>query len=200
VESRYENTIERPAESKIITKDGVTITVDGFVQYKITDPETAIRNLGGVGVDANGIENAIKKLAQAAIKDTLGFHTAQEILEKRDALAKDLMEVAKKKVGDWGVELQLINLKDIVFEETMTRAMAKKAESARAAEAKVINAQADVETAKIYEQASAIYKNDPTAMRLRELEVFTRLASEKSNTFVLIPTQVLDTFKDMKKG
>jgi len=193
---------------EVITRDNVTIKVDGVVQFKIVDPKKAICNVEGVGDwskgDGNnfyrkGVETVIKELAQLKIREELSHCDINEILHNREKLSQQLLEGTQELTGDWGVELQSIRIKDIIFDESMTRAMAKRAEAERTAEAKKINAKADIETAEIYEKASEKYEKNPTAMRLRELEALVRMAGEKSNSTILIPTQVLDVIKDWRK-
>jgi regulator of protease activity HflC (stomatin/prohibitin superfamily) len=176
---------------EVITLDNVTIKVDGVVQYKIVDPQKAVCNV-------QGVERAIKELAQLKIREELSHCDVNDILHKREQLNRSLLEGSQVSTIDWGVELQSIRIKDIVFDESMTRAMAKRAEAERTAEAKMIDAEADVKTAKKYEEASKFYSNDPTALRLRELEAISRMSREPSNLIVLVPTQILDTIKGVK--
>lgn len=191
--------LENLHRQDVITSDNVTIKVDGVVQYRVVDPAKAICNVDRVGYYRRGVDSVIKELAQLKLREELSHHDVNEILNNRELLSRQLLEGTQKITSEWGIELQSIRIKDIIFDESMTRAMAKKAEAERIAEAKMINAEVDVKTAKKYEEASAIYKNDPTAMRLRELEAFTRMASEPSNMTILIPAQILDVIKDMRK-
>jgi regulator of protease activity HflC (stomatin/prohibitin superfamily) len=202
-------TLNRLDRQEIVTRDNVAIKVDGVVQFRVIDPRKAICNVSGVGSfekDSSGegyhrvgVEKAINELAQLKIREVLSHSDVNEILRNREDLGNKLTEGTNALVDDWGVEIHSIRIKDINFDESMTRAMAKTAEAHRVAEAKIINAQADIETAKKYEEAAEIYGKNPTAMRLRELEAFTRLASEKSNCTILIPTQILDVIDALKR-
>jgi regulator of protease activity HflC (stomatin/prohibitin superfamily) len=193
-------------KQQMSTYDNITVTVDGVVQYRIVDPKTAICNIEGVGrlvkvgdwFKRKGVEDAIKEQAQLKIREEICKRDLNEILHKRKELAQQLLEETQELTKDWGVEIHSIRIKNIIFDETMIRALAKRAEAERTAEAKMINADADVKTAKIYEEAAEIYKRNQTAMRLRELEAFGRMAAEPSNTLVLIPTEILDSLKRLK--
>ncbi len=175
-----------------MTKDNVTIDVDGVMQCRIVDSRKSISNV----VDVRG---SLKEVGQLNIREELSQHDINYILGNREELVKKLLGGTQKLKDEWGAIVDSIRLKNIVFDKEMVRAMAKEAEAVRTAKAKVINADADVKTAKKYQAASAIYKEDPTAMRLRELEAFGRIAMEKSNTTILIPTQILDVLNELKK-
>jgi regulator of protease activity HflC (stomatin/prohibitin superfamily) len=77
----------------------------------------------------------------------------------------------------------------------MRRAMAAKAEANRQADAKRINAASDEETAQIYVKISQIYKINPTAMKLREYELFRSMSQSPGNMFFVIPSSICDVVK-----
>ena len=133
--------LENLEPQKVITRDNVTIDVDGVVQYKIVDPEKAICNI-------ERVRGSLKELAQLKIREELSHRNMNDILHNREELGQQLLDGTQELTGDWGVELESIRIKDIIFDGSMTRAMAKRAEAERTAEAKMINAEADVRTAK----------------------------------------------------
>lgn len=186
--------VELPKQ-EIITADNVTILVDGVAQYRIVDPKKAVMMIHGVSNRSGAVGDTIKQIATLKIREVLCELTLNEILHKRKMLNDELLGETQSLTHDWGIELQGNRIKDITFYEEMSRAMAKTAEAERIAQAKIINAQADVKTAEIYQEAAEIYANNPAAMRLRELEAFSRMAAEKSNTLIMVPTKILDVLK-----
>ena len=72
---------------EILTKDSVTVTVDGVVYYKIDDPVSSVIN----------IENARYStglLAATTLRNTLGTKSLQEILKEKDQISAK-MQVRK---------------------------------------------------------------------------------------------------------
>ena len=72
---------------EILTKDSVTVTVDGVVYYKIDDPVSSVIN----------IENARYStglLAATTLRNTLGTKSLQEILKEKDQISAK-MQVSK---------------------------------------------------------------------------------------------------------
>jgi regulator of protease activity HflC (stomatin/prohibitin superfamily) len=83
-------------------------------------------------------------------------------------------------------------LKDISFDESMTRAMAVKAEADRNAQAKLINAEADIQTAELYSKAAKIYSENPITLRLREFQLWNSVSKNPNNTIYVVPSSLLD--------
>ena len=77
--------------------------------------------------------------------------------------------------------------------------MAVRAEADRNAEAKIINAKADVETAKQYDEAAKIYRENLVTLRLREYQLWHSVSKNPCTTIYVVPSNALDFFKDSKK-
>jgi regulator of protease activity HflC (stomatin/prohibitin superfamily) len=65
---------------------------------------------------------------------------------------------------EWGVEVTLVELKDIQLPDTMKRAMARQAEAEREKRAKIINAQGESLAATPLGEASAVMMAHPLAL------------------------------------
>lgn len=135
---------------------------------------------------------AVKELTQLTIREILCEKDINDILHNRKELGDQLKENLGHLKDSWGIIIEAVQIRDIKFDASMVRAMAKKAEAVRSAEAKIINADADVETAKKYDKAAKIYKENPVSLRLRELYTLNEVSKNGNNTY-FIPTSVLDT-------
>ena len=92
------------------------------------------------------IENvyvAIDQIAQTTLRKVVGQHTLDETLSETDRINKDIREILDVATLDWGVEVTLVELKDIQLPESMKRAMARQAEAEREKRAKIINAEGE---------------------------------------------------------
>ncbi len=68
---------------EILTKDSVTVTVDGVVYYRIFDPVTSVIN----------VENAkysTSLLAATTLRNILGQKTLQDILREKDSISHNM--------------------------------------------------------------------------------------------------------------
>jgi len=161
--------------------------VDACVQWIITDVEQACFNV-------SDFKPAIMDRAQLSIREQLSSMDLNDVLHNRTELSDQLTNGLSHLEQEWGIKVEYVQLKDIKVDDSMTRAMAKEAEAERTKIAKVINAEADLQTADIYKRSAEIYKENPISLRLRELQAWQSI-SRDGNTIYVIPTSVLDAVK-----
>lgn len=158
------------------------------VQFKITDPKKALLNVQNV--DHNTVEKC-----KMVLRNLLGQMEINEVLKSKSQISLETKEKLEQVERDWGIEILATEITDIKFDDSMTKAMAVKAESDRMAEAKIINAKADVETAKQYAEAAKIYSENPITMRLREFQLWSSVSKNPGSTIYVVPSNLLDFIK-----
>ena len=90
------------------------------------------------------IENdysAIDQIVQTTLRKVVGQHTLEQTLSETDKINMDIRKILDVSTVEWGVEVTLVELKDIQLPDSMKRAMARQAEAEREKRAKIINAQ-----------------------------------------------------------
>ena len=97
---------------------------------------------------------------------------------------------------DQGVEVTLVELKDIQLPEDMKRAMAKEAEAEREKRAKIIAAEGEAMAAASLGQASDIMMEHPLALQLRNLQTLIEIAVDKNST-VVFPASLMSTISEL---
>jgi len=97
---------------------------------------------------------------------------------------------------DWGVEVTLVELKDIQLPDTMKRAMAKQAEAEREKRAKIINAEGEALAAAALGDASDVMMEHPLALQLRNLQSLIEIAVDKNST-VVFPAPLMSTIGEL---
>jgi len=131
-------------------------------------------------------------------EEELASSVVREMFRRTDE--SPTMQFIKKSLEDvevdWGIKISNIQFKDISFDQTMNRAMAVKAEADRSAEAKLINATADIKTAELYAKAAEIYKENPITLRLREFQLWNSISKNPNSTIYVVPSNLLDFIKN----
>jgi len=92
-------------------------------------------------VAIENVSSAINQIAQTTLRKVVGQHTLDETLSETDRINLDIREILDVITLAWGVEVTLVELKDIQLPDTMKRAMARQAEAEREKRAKIINAE-----------------------------------------------------------
>ncbi len=174
-------TLDVPKQN-IITKDNVSVNVDAVVYMRVVNPGDAIMKVEHYII-------ATSLLAQTTLRDVLGQRDLDELLTKRDELNVSLQKIIDEATDAWGIKVSSVTVRDVSLPDEMLRAIAKQAEAERERRSRVIMAQGEFEAAKKMAEAAKQYQENPSAIRLRELQTLTEIAREK-NMIVVSPTQL----------
>ena len=110
--------VTMPIQSQgIITRDNVSVDVSAVAYYRVVD---AVKSV----VAIENVHAAINQIAQTTLRKVVGQHTLDETLSETDRINLDIREILDVSTVEWGVEVTLVELKDIQLPETMKRAMA----------------------------------------------------------------------------
>lgn len=183
--------IETIPTVRAISSDSVTFSVDASVQFKIIDTKKALLNVRDAGAE-------LLEKCKMELRGHLSLATITEILQRKTEISKTVLDSVTPTALEWGIEVSSIQIKDIEFDESMKNAMTTVAEATRHAEAKVINARSDVETAKQYHQAARIYSENPMSVRLREFQLWQSVSRNEGTTIYVVPSNLLDFVNQVK--
>lgn len=173
---------------KVITKDNVTLQVQAVAYYHVVDPVKAV-------VMVVNYNYAVLQIAQTTLRSVLGGSTLDELLAEREATNTKLKEVIDKQTEPWGVQVTIVEVKDVILPENMERAMAKQAEAEREKRAKIIHAEGEFQASQRLADASAILEQHSAAMQLRLLQTLTEVAVEKNSTIIFpVPIDLISQF------
>jgi SPFH domain / Band 7 family len=179
-----------PIQSQdIITHDNVTVDVSAVAYIRVVDAVKSVVAIENVGA-------TIDQIAQTTLRKVVGQHTLDQTLSETDKINLDIRTILDVTTVDWGVEVTLVELKDIQLPDTIKRAMAKQAEAEREKQAKIINAEGESMAAAALGQASDIMMAHPLALQLRNLQGLVEIGVDK-NTTVVFPAPLMTTIAEL---
>ena len=182
--------ITMPIQSQgIITKDNVSVDISAVAYFRVID---AVKSV----VAIENVYSAIDQIAQTTLRKVVGQHTLDEMLAETDVINADIRKILDVTTLDWGVEVTLVELKDIQLPESMKRAMAKQAEAEREKRAKIIAAEGESLAAAALGDASDTMMAHPLALQLRNLQTLIELGVDK-NTTVVFPAPLMSTISEL---
>jgi len=182
--------ITMPIQSQgIITRDNVSVDVSAVAYFRVVD---AVKSV----VAIESVRAAIDQIAQTTLRKVVGQHTLDETLSETDRINSDIRQILDVTTLDWGVEVTLVELKDIQLPDTMKRAMAKQAEAEREKRAKIINAEGESLAAAALGDASDVMMAHPLALQLRNLQSLVEIGVDK-NTTVVFPAPLMSTIGEL---
>ncbi|MGH0169973.1 UNVERIFIED_CONTAM: hypothetical protein FKN15_077701 [Acipenser sinensis] len=177
---------------EVLTRDSVTIMVDGVVFYRTFNPTVAITKV-------ENADMATQMLAQTTLRNMLGTKNLSEILTDREEMADQMEHVLYDASKEWGIKVERVELKDVKLPQSMQRAMAAEAEASREARAKVIAAEGEMNASRALKEAAMVMAEAPSSMQLRYLQTLTEIASERNSTIVFpIPIDLMTAFFKQK--
>jgi regulator of protease activity HflC (stomatin/prohibitin superfamily) len=180
-----------PIQSQnIITRDNVSLDVSAVAYYKVDD---AVKSL----VEIENVAVAINQIAQTTVRNIVGQSQLDELLSETEKINTAIKGVLDKQTEQWGVQMSVVELKDIQLPPIMQQAMAAQAQAEREKRAKVIAAEGEYLSAAKLGDAADIIAAHPIALQLRNLQVLTEIASDKNSTIVF-PAQFMDTMQSVK--
>jgi hypothetical protein len=90
------------------------------------------------------------------------------------------------------VTVQSVEMRDVVIPVALQDAMSREAQAAREKQARVILAGAEVEIAQSFEVASRSYRDNPTALHLRAMNMLYEGLKEKG-ALMLVPSSAVES-------
>jgi regulator of protease activity HflC (stomatin/prohibitin superfamily) len=182
--------VTMPIQSQgIITRDNVSVDVSAVAYFRVVD---AVKSV----VAIENVRAAIDQIAQTTLRKVVGQHSLDQTLSETDAINLDIRKILDVTTVEWGVEVTLVELKDIQLPDTMKRAMARQAEAEREKRAKIINAEGESLAAAALGQASDIMMAHPLALQLRNLQSLVEIGVDK-NTTVVFPAPLMTTIAEL---
>lgn len=133
--STQEQTIDIPAQS-VITKDNVTITIDGIVFIRVHDGRQAT-------YEVKNLDYAVGQLAQTTLRSEIGKFELDETLSSREEMNAALLSALDSASGGWGAKVTRVEISDISVPEGVRRSMEQQMEATRDRRATEERAQAD---------------------------------------------------------
>ena len=110
----------------------------------------------------------------------------QDVIERREEIAQSIGEIIEDVAGGWGVAVESMLVKDIIFSNDLQDSLSMAAQAKRIGESKVIAARAEVESAKLMRQAADILSSAP-AMQIRYLEAMQAMAKTANSKVIFLP-------------
>ena len=182
--------VTMPIQSQgIITHDNVSVDVSAVAYFRVVD---AIKSV----IAIENVHAAINQIAQTTLRKVVGQHTLDEILAETDRINLDIRQILDGSTLDWGVEVTLVELKDIQLPDSMKRAMARQAEAEREKRAKIINAEGESLAAAALGDASDTMMAHPLALQLRNLQSLVEIGVDM-NTTVVFPAPLMSTIAEL---
>ncbi|KAG1768648.1 hypothetical protein EDD22DRAFT_220898 [Suillus occidentalis] len=166
----------------VITRDNVNVEIDSVIYFQIVNPYRAAFGI-------SDLRQALIERAQTTLRHVVGARAVQSVVTEREAIAFEIAEIVGDVADKWGVAIEGILIKDIIFSPEVSASLSSAAQQKRIGESKVIAARAEVDSARLMRQAADILAS-PAAMQIRQLEALQQMAKSGNTKVVFVPMQL----------
>jgi regulator of protease activity HflC (stomatin/prohibitin superfamily) len=182
--------VTMPIQSQgIITRDNVSVDIAAVAYFRVVDARKSV-------VVIENVNAAIDQIAQTTLRNVVGQHSLDEVLAQTEKINGSIRQILDTTTVEWGIEVTLVELKDIQLPDTMKRAMARQAEAEREKRAKIIAADGEALAAAALGDASDTMMKHPLALQLRNLQTLLELGVDK-NTTIVFPAPLMSAIGEL---
>lgn len=133
--SLKEQAVDVPSQGAI-TRDNITLVVDGVLYLKVLDPFKA----------SYGVDNyvyAVMQLAQTTMRSEIGKMELDKTFEEREALNVNIVQQINEAAVPWGVQVLRYEIKDIEPPRTILEAMERQMKAEREKRAVILESEGE---------------------------------------------------------
>jgi regulator of protease activity HflC (stomatin/prohibitin superfamily) len=181
-------------QQETITKDSVTIKVNAVLWFRVTNPENAVIKIANYN-------QAVYQFSVTALRNIIGQHHLDEVLRERETINATLQKIVDEATEPWGVKIEMVEMKDVEIPESMQRAMAREAEAIREKRARIIKAEAELESSIKLTQGAKQMESSPFSLELRRMQMLSEIGIDNNTTTVILMpsefTNAAKSFTDM---
>jgi regulator of protease activity HflC (stomatin/prohibitin superfamily) len=154
---------------EILSKDRVSLRINLSASIKVNDAELAARSV-------DKVDDFVYKTLQLALREAVGTKSLDDILLDKLYVNETVKELVKDRLSDIGISLLSVGVKDIILPGEMKAILNQVVEAQKAAEANVIKRREETSATRSLHNTAKVMENNPTLMRLKELEALEKVA------------------------
>jgi len=173
------------AAEQTLTSGTVPVNVDAVLFWMVYDAQKA-------ALEVQDYPQAVSWAAQTALRDIIGRTSLHELLRDREKIEELLQKLIDQRTNPWGITVQSVEMRDIVIPDSLQDAMSREAQATREKQARIILGEAEVEIARLFDEASRSYQDNPTALHLRAMNMLYEGLKEKG-ALMLVPSTAVES-------
>ncbi|BAL24875.1 slipin family protein [Azoarcus sp. KH32C] len=154
---------------EILSRDKVGLRLNLAATWRYTDVLLAYEKL------SKPADHLYREL-QFGLRAAVGTRAIDELLENKQTIDEVVGDYVARKLDGFGIEVSSVGVKDIVLPGEMKNILAQVVEAEKSAEANVIRRREETAATRSLLNTAKVMEDNPTALRLKELETLERVA------------------------
>ena len=174
IDIRIQTRVITAAET--LTADNVPVGCEAVIFWRVEDPQRAALSVANY-------REAVFQAANSALKDTIGTLELSELLGSREKVSHQLKTIIDSAAATFGVDVTSVEITDVHVPADLIQELSVLAQSRRAAQAKIAEAEAEKQIAARFSEAAALMSD--RAMEIYRLNVLERIGREEGSQIVV---------------
>ena len=166
------------ASQKLLTADQITVTLNVAADFEIADAAAAHHRVADYW-------SQLYQDVQLAVRNVVGGVSVDALLSDRAALNARILDAAVDGAAAYGIRLLAVGIKDVILTPKVRDLLMKEVEARRTAQAMLIGAREEVAAMRALANAARLAEQNPSLLRLRELDAVRAFADSGGNTVVV---------------
>jgi regulator of protease activity HflC (stomatin/prohibitin superfamily) len=156
----------------ILTRDKVGLRLNLSATWRYANADAVLTAYTRLAKPADHLYREL----QFGLRAAVGTRTLDELLENKSVIDEVVSAHVRAKLSVYGLEIDGVGVKDIVLPGEMKTILAQVVEAGKAAEANVIRRREETAATRSLLNTAKVMEDNPTALRLKELETLERVA------------------------
>jgi regulator of protease activity HflC (stomatin/prohibitin superfamily) len=166
--------------TKTLTRDNIPIDVTAAIELEVENPEKA-------AIAVQDYWKTTEWASMEALKSTIGGNDLRPLLSETERIAFDLKKIIDMAAADYGINVRAVRITDVGTPPALVEELAVIARAERSAQAKRIEAEAEVAVANALTEASTVLANAEGSMELRQIQALLDISKEESSMVIVYP-------------
>jgi len=159
---------------EILSKDKVSLRLNLSAAYRISDAVMVQQKLAN-------INDFLYREFQLQLREAVGTSSLDELLSDKNALNTCILDGVRQRLEGYGIQVQSVGVRDIILPGDMKSILNQVVEAEKSAEANLIRRREETAATRSLYNTAKLMENNPTLMRLKELEVVEKVTERVSN-------------------
>jgi hypothetical protein len=173
---------------EILTKDKINIRMNFFTRFKVVNIEKAL-------LENKEFEKQLYILMQLTLREYTGNFSLDEILEKKESIAENVLKAVKVKAETLGIEVVDCGVRDIILPGDVKEIMNQVLIAEKKAQANIITRREETASTRSLLNTAKLMEDNAMLFKLKEMEYVEKIADKINNISISGNSQVLDQLK-----
>lgn len=178
---------------EMLTRDKVTIRVNFVCSYRITD-------FVKIDTEIDNYESQLYTAAQLSLREYIGAHTLDEILENKKEMGRAVLADLTAKARELYIDIKAADVKDIILPGEIRDIMNSVLTAEKQAQANVITRREEVASTRSLLNTAKLMEENKTLYKLKELEYVEKICRNVGSINVTGGGDLLTQLTEILRG